>query len=643
MFKYRIYVCLFLIFLFFYDLHCLANATVYQRIFLRTMSGSFPVIDQIVDTKPFLINGSLASSPAACVMIAAYYGSINKRTDDLSPSGYGSYLCKPYEMKRYLFEETTLDADENQVAGAFGYLVKNKNCDPPPELPITFLRAHSILSTFYPFKVNDEKIIDLIHREIQKNHPIYMQFQNHNVVIVGYGSSLFEKDLLFIKDPSNQKRTCIYLNQIKPNYFIFTTSLSFGDTVKVSIEELELYEKPTSTSLLQTIKKKNTVGVIKMHSDFYDLWINELVDGVLQTWFYIQWEDGTKGWSKLGKYLTNYFEPYVKPIEDPEREIATVTITIHEEKVSGPVLKGAMVYATDGKGKTYSQSSNNFGIVTIKGNVGKWSFKITKTDFYDKNWKENIEGNFSKDVFILKKPKKEEDKTKPNLVCKEIRLKPGKAEEGKEYYINPAIINIGKADVTVRTHVKVLLSPRNDTNLKDDYILGEAEVSVLKIQETCIATLHFYQLPMLPFNLGKEYQVWPIIIVDSQNELTESDENNTFKSNSSITIKRKPREGDKSPCNCPPIHTPELISPIRIKVDGTRVTFKWKEVECASFYDISIFTEDGDLLYYDGPISGTVFTIEFPLESKSRFYWSITPGNQHDWGPSSTRSYFDTK
>jgi hypothetical protein len=619
-----------------------ARANIFHRVMYKSIQGTFSYINQLTDSHPFGMNGSLSSGPSASVMIAAYYGCLNKQTDN-SPSGYGTYLCNPYEMKGYTFSETSPDPDGKSFAGAHGFHVKDKRVDVPPEIPSDYLRSHGLLTTYVDPKISRNDLLTTIHQEIDKNQPIYLQYKEHNVVITGYGYSTDQKDILLVKDPSNPIVQSVYLSQIEPSYLLLTKTISFAENVKVVNPEIEIHEKPIQDSKVLATKKKDVAGVVKLHRDYSDLWVNNYLNSILQAWYYIEWEDGTKGWSSPGKGLINYFEPYIKVKEDPEKNKVTLTLTIHEETLTGPIVTGAQVFATDSKAKTFQQSSNNYGYVILKGEKGKWSFKITKLNFYDKNWNETIDQNQSLDVFILKKPKTEEDLKKPNLICNEIRLRSGTAEEGKEYFINPSVQNIGKSPAESRSHVKVYLSPKNDTNLTDDYLLGEAEVSTLKIGEKCIATVFFRQFPAVPVKVGIDFLMWPVIIVDSQNEVDEVDENNTYIAKTPIRILLQRKRGADSPCDRAPRGIPILKSPAYMKVDGERITFKWTLVRCASYYYLTLWDMHNTQLYEIGPLDGPAYTLEIPLDSGQTYYWGITPYNQHGFGPMSIKVRFETE
>lgn len=112
----------------------------------------------------------------------------------------------------------------------------------------------------------------------------------------------------------------------------------------------------------------------------------------------------------------------------------------------------------------------------------------------------------------------------PDLQASNFWLKGNIATEGEDFWVTTLVNNAGTGSSGAST-VAAFLSTDNDFDVSDDYLLGKKSVSALNPG--------YYETPSWNFtfpNLGSNtYYVWLIAVVDYDNQITESDENNVWK------------------------------------------------------------------------------------------------------------------
>lgn len=617
-----------------------SNASVYHPIKYKYIKGVMPFIHQITDTKPYGMNGINSGSAVNSVMVCAYYGILQKKTDALDLSGYGYYVCMPYKINHYSFSETSKDPDGKEFSGAYGFIMNQGKSDSISDRVATYLRAHGLLINFVDKLESSENFYKWIVEQIDKSQPVFFQYNEHSVIVNGYGFNSIHRDILSILDPVNQRNKSIHLDEIDFKSALFASTISVNDPIQVVCESVEVKEKPSFESKTVTNKTKGTIGSVKMHNDYDELCVNESSYGELRSWYYIRWEDSVEGWVLGGKNKTSFFDYYEKPPpEDPNKDKVTVTLSVHSEKFDGPLLTGVMISGYDGKDKTFKHLTNKLGYASITGTKGNWKFSLSFKGYVDKTWQEVIEFTESKDVFILKDKNSEENR-KPDLVCKSIRIPASFVTEGSYFYVHPVLKNIGNAKAE-RSHVKVLLSLKDDTVLSDDIFYGEGSASTMIPEEQDIPTITTKEFPHIPGD-QRQFLVWIIIIVDSNNEIDEFDENNIYKCDQPVTYMRKKDKGKDGPCDepdKPPAGKASLLSPCGGERAINKVTFSWKSVPCAKYYTLFVFREDGSLAFAMEPIFGVSHTTIFNL-MEGKYYWKIRASNDNGNGPISDSCSF---
>lgn len=105
--------------------------------------------------------------------------------------------------------------------------------------------------------------------------------------------------------------------------------------------------------------------------------------------------------------------------------------------------------------------------------------------------------------------------------------------EGDSFYVEASITNDGQG-IAAASHARLYLSTDNDFDVSDDYeVLPEKSVSSLSGGGVDPTRWDFNFPDLLN---SSTYSVWLVFVVDSQDEVEESDENNIFKSNNPLTV-----------------------------------------------------------------------------------------------------------
>jgi hypothetical protein len=78
----------------------------------------------------------------------------------------------------------------------------------------------------------------------------------------------------------------------------------------------------------------------------------------------------------------------------------TLTLYVHENSDSGPVLSEVQVTGQDGAGVSFSQTTNSNGYVTITGTPGTWSFTVFRTGYQTNSWSQSITTTYEKHAYL---------------------------------------------------------------------------------------------------------------------------------------------------------------------------------------------------------------------------------------------------
>lgn len=92
-----------------------------------------------------------------------------------------------------------------------------------------------------------------------------------------------------------------------------------------------------------------------------------------------------------------------EPKKEPETKNVTLTLYVHQNMASGPIIPGAQVSGQDAKGKAFSLVTNSKGYVTITGATGLWSFSASRSGYETNSWRQTINVNATKHAYLILK------------------------------------------------------------------------------------------------------------------------------------------------------------------------------------------------------------------------------------------------
>jgi len=101
-----------------------------------------------------------------------------------------------------------------------------------------------------------------------------------------------------------------------------------------------------------------------------------------------------------------------KRADATESEIS-LTLFVHEGSLNGTLVSGAQIISQDAAGNSIQRTSNNNGYVNIKGDPGTWHFTAFAEGFILNSWSEEILETCTKQKFLEKDHRQEDEKSKP--------------------------------------------------------------------------------------------------------------------------------------------------------------------------------------------------------------------------------------
>jgi len=123
------------------------------------------------------------------------------------------------------------------------------------------------------------------------------------------------------------------------------------------------------------------------------------ITGVPGTWSFTASKTGyqTNSWSQS---ITTTCERHAYLIKQVTN--VTLTLYVHENSASGPIIVGAQVTGQDGAGNSFSQTTNSNGYVAITGVPGTWSFTASKSGYDTNSWSQSITTTGEKHAYLVK-------------------------------------------------------------------------------------------------------------------------------------------------------------------------------------------------------------------------------------------------
>lgn len=118
-----------------------------------------------------------------------------------------------------------------------------------------------------------------------------------------------------------------------------------------------------------------------------------------------------------------------------------------------------------------------------------------------------------------------------DLVMDGWQIPPANSVEGSPYWVKGLVKNLGP-QASGASSARLYLSPLNDGNTADDYLVGTQAVPALDALEETWVTWNF----TVPDLGSGTYSLWPVFVVDPDNQVDEVDEDNLFGAGSSITV-----------------------------------------------------------------------------------------------------------
>lgn len=80
----------------------------------------------------------------------------------------------------------------------------------------------------------------------------------------------------------------------------------------------------------------------------------------------------------------------------------TLTLYVHEESESGPIIEGVRVTGEDAKHVSFDETTNASGYVTITGAPGTWQFTASKSGYESVSWSQDITATEERHAFLQK-------------------------------------------------------------------------------------------------------------------------------------------------------------------------------------------------------------------------------------------------
>jgi len=198
----------------------------------------------------------------------------------------------------------------------------------------------------------------------------------------------------------------------------------------------------------------------------------------------------------------------------------------------------------------------------------------------------------------------------PDLRVTHVGIPGSPVTEGNAIVIAATVANTGTA-AAGGSHARLYLSTDNDFDPADDYYVGEQAVVALA-PAASVAVRWDFAMP----DIGTgTYDVWALFIVDSRSEVTESDENNRFKSASSFTA-----------CDSLPAAFTKLTPPNETVGVPTNPTLTWQASTGAASYAYCYDTTNDDACTAWTSVPGTSVSLS-GLAAGTTHYWHVAATN----------------
>ena len=122
-----------------------------------------------------------------------------------------------------------------------------------------------------------------------------------------------------------------------------------------------------------------------------------ILNGMPGTWSFTASKSGyqTNSWSQAITTETRH----AFLIKEAQQQV-TLTLYVHENTASGPIIAGAQVTGQDAAGNSFNQTTNSSGYVILNGVPGTWSFTASKSGYQTSSWTKNISSTETENAYL---------------------------------------------------------------------------------------------------------------------------------------------------------------------------------------------------------------------------------------------------
>ena len=262
---------------------------------------------------------------------------------------------------------------------------KFQEADTNEPLLYTF-RADGISSTAHPTPKGAQRYADRIKEEIVEKYPDWL--------ILGS-----QRDP-YTQNPQDSFPPIVQAFKVTPLSLVIGESISIDYSVSDNdgsgLKQVEIWRKDVQSEW-QEIKSNAAFGKATVSGTFKDT-----PPATGNYWYGLHVVDNAGNWNdernSKSEGSTNGFEPN----EVEVKEIAVLTLYIHDGSTNGPTIPGTKITGKDGSNNRFDQTTDSRGYVTIKGTPGTWSFSASANGYETNNWDQEITETDTKDAFLRK-------------------------------------------------------------------------------------------------------------------------------------------------------------------------------------------------------------------------------------------------
>jgi len=209
---------------------------------------------------------------------------------------------------------------------------------------------------------------------------------NNYATVNAHTVNQYHKPIKFFYDNSNWDRCTFY-------------HISGSSTNQVTLT-LYVHENSATGTLLSNVHVTGSDGSGISFDKITDSSGKVVITGMPGTWQLTASKEGynTNTWQQS---ITSTSERHAFITKIPITQV-TLTLYVHEDSASGPLLQGVLVTGTDGLGNSFSGTTDSSGSVIISGAPGTWQFTASKSEYTSNTWSQPITITEERHAFISK-------------------------------------------------------------------------------------------------------------------------------------------------------------------------------------------------------------------------------------------------